>query len=64
MSSAVCILGMNRANYYNDRSSRKRREYLSIAETVTVALCGGSISDPSVQAVSYTQLMLQTEAEV
>lgn len=51
MSSIVCILGMRSATLANVRTSNKARESLSIGETVKVALCGGSISGISVQAL-------------
>lgn len=50
MSSLVCILGMRSATYANVRTSNKAKESLSIAETVKVALAGGSISGLAVQA--------------
>lgn len=51
MSSTVCVLGMKSATYANVRTANKARETLSIGETVKVALCGGSISGLSVQAL-------------
>ena len=58
MSSAVCILGMRSATYANVRTANKARETLSIGETVKVALCGGSISGLSVQAMGMLGLIL------
>ena len=57
MSSAVCVLGMRSATYANVRTSNKARETLSIAETVKVALCGGSISGLAVQAFGMLGLV-------
>ena len=51
MSSIVCVLGMRSATYANVRTANKARESMSIGETVKVALCGGSISGLSVQAL-------------
>ena len=51
MSSIVCVLGMKSATYANVRTANKARETLSIGETVKVALCGGSVSGLSVQAL-------------
>ncbi len=56
MSSFVCILGMRSATYANVRTTNKARKTLSIAETVKVALCGGSISGLSVQAMGLLGL--------
>ena len=58
MSSFVCILGMKSATYANVRTSNKARESLSIGETVKVALCGGSISGLSVQALGMFGLIV------
>lgn len=57
MSSAVCVLGMRSATYANVRTANKARESLSIGETVKVALCGGSISGLSVQAMGMLGLI-------
>ncbi len=58
MSSAVCILGMKSATYANVRTANKARETLNIGETVKVALCGGSISGLSVQAMGLLGLVI------
>ncbi len=58
MSSVVCILGMKSATFANVRTANKARESLSIGETVKVALCGGSISGISVQALGLLGLIL------
>lgn len=58
MSSFVCILGMRSATYANVRTANKARESRSIGETVKVALCGGSISGLSVQALGMLGLLL------
>lgn len=58
MSSIVCILGMKSATFANVRTSNKARESLSIGETVKVALCGGSISGLSVQALGLLGITL------
>ncbi len=58
MSSAVCILGMNSATLANVRTANKARESLSIGQTVSVALCGGSVSGLSVQACGMFGLVL------
>lgn len=58
MSSIVCILGMKSATYANVRTANKAKETLSIAETVKVALSGGSISGISVQALGLLGLTL------
>ena len=50
MSSFICIIGMRSATYANVRTANKARETRSIAETVKVALGGGSISGLGVQA--------------
>lgn len=50
MSSLACIIGMVSATYANVRTANCARETRSIAETVKVALLGGSISGLSVQA--------------
>ncbi len=57
MSSIVCILGMKSATFANVRTANKARETLSIGETVKVALCGGSISGISVQALGLLGLI-------
>lgn len=58
MSSIVCILGMRSATYANVRTSNKALESRSIGETVKVALCGGSISGLSVQALGLFGLLV------
>ena len=58
MSSTVCILGMKSATYANVRTANKAKESLSIGETVKVALCGGSISGLSVQALGLLGMVL------
>ncbi len=58
MSSAVCILGMNSATLANVRTANRARETLSIGQTVSLALCGGSISGLSVQAFGMLGLVL------
>ena len=58
MSSIVCILGMRSATYANVRTANKARESRSIGETVKVALCGGSISGLSVQALGLLGLVV------
>ncbi len=58
MSSIVCVLGMQSATYANVRTANKARKSLSIGETVKVALCGGSISGLSVQAMGLLGLVL------
>ena len=58
MSSCVCILGMRSATYANVRTANTAKETLSIAETVKVALLGGSISGLSVQAFGLLGFML------
>ena len=58
MSSIVCILGMKSATYANVRTANVARETMSIAKTVKVALCGGSISGLSVQAFGLIGLVL------
>ncbi len=57
MSSCACVLGMRSATYANVRTANKARESLSIGETVKVALCGGSISGLSVQALGLLGLV-------
>ncbi|MGN1164775.1 MAG: sodium/proton-translocating pyrophosphatase, partial [Candidatus Ornithospirochaeta sp.] len=57
MSSGACIIGMKSATYANVRTSNKARESLSIGETVKVALCGGSVSGLSVQALGLLGLV-------
>ena len=58
MSSTVCILGMKSATFANVRTANKAKESLSIGETVKVALCGGSISGLSVQALGLLGLLI------
>lgn len=58
MSSIVCVLGMRSATLANVRTSNRAKETLSIGETVKVALCGGSISGLSVQALGLLGLIL------
>ncbi len=58
MSSTVCILGMKSATYANVRTANKAKESLSIGETVKVALCGGSISGLSVQALGLLGIVI------
>lgn len=58
MSSAVCILGMSSATHANVRTANRARETLNVGETVKVALCGGSISGLSVQALGMLGLSL------
>ncbi len=58
MSSFVCILGMRSATYANVRTANKALESRSIGETVKVALCGGSISGLSVQALGLFGLLV------
>lgn len=58
MSSFVCILGMRSATFANVRTTNKAKETMSIGETVKVALCGGSISGLSVQAMGLMGLIL------
>ena len=58
MSSIVCVLGMRSATYANVRTANKAKETMSIAETVKVALCGGSISGLSVQAFGTLGFLL------
>ena len=60
MSSIVCILGMTSATYANVRTANRARETMSIAETVKVALTGGSISGLSVHAFGLIGLTLIT----
>ena len=57
MSSCACVVGMRSATYANVRTANKARETLSIGETVKVALCGGSISGLSVQALGLLGLV-------
>ncbi len=57
MSSAVCVLGMVSATYANVRTANKARESLSIGQTVSIALCGGSVSGLSVQAFGMLGLV-------
>lgn len=57
MSTIVCVLGMKSATYANVRTANKARETKSIGETVKVALCGGSISGLSVQALGLLGLV-------
>ncbi len=57
MSSFTCVLGMKSATYANVRTANKARETMSIGETVKVALCGGSISGLSVQALGLLGLI-------
>lgn len=58
MSSIVCILGMKSATYANVRTANMARKTLSIGKTVKVALCGGSISGLSVQALGLVGLVI------
>lgn len=58
MSSIVCIVGMKSATYANVRTANKARQSLSIGETVKVALCGGSVSGISVQALGLLGLIV------
>ena len=58
MSSLVCVLGMRSATYANVRTSNRAKETLNIGETVKVALCGGSISGLSVQALGMLGLVI------
>ena len=58
MSSTVCILGMKSATFANVRTANKAKESLNIGETVKVALCGGSISGLSVQALGLLGLLI------
>ena len=58
MSSVVCILGMRSATYANVRTANMAKKTGSIGETVKVALCGGSISGLSVQALGLFGLVL------
>ena len=57
MSTIVCVLGMKSATYANVRTANKARESMSIGQTVKVALCGGSISGLSVQALGLIGLV-------
>ncbi len=57
MSSAVCVLGMRSATLANVRTANKARESLSIGQTVSIALCGGSVSGISVQAFGMLGLV-------
>ncbi len=50
MSSAACIIGMSSATYANVRTANQAKKTLSVAETVRVALRGGSICGLGVQA--------------
>ena len=58
MSSVVCILGMKSATYSNVRTANVAKETLSIGKTVKVALCGGSVSGISVQAMGLLGLLV------
>ena len=58
MSSAACIIGMRSATYANVRTANEARNTLSIAQTVKVALRGGSISGLGVQAFGLLGLVL------
>ncbi len=58
MSSAACIIGMRSATYANVRTANEARKTLSIAQTVKVALRGGSISGLGVQAFGLLGLVL------
>ncbi|MGI6215426.1 MAG: sodium-translocating pyrophosphatase [Christensenellales bacterium] len=58
MSSFTCVMGMKSATYANVRTANKARETMSIGETVKVALCGGSISGLSVQALGLLGLVV------
>ena len=60
MSSVVCILGMYSATYANVRTANRALETMSIAETVKVALTGGSISGLSVHAFGLLGLVAIT----
>ncbi|NLL34684.1 MAG: sodium-translocating pyrophosphatase [Clostridiales bacterium] len=58
MSSAACIIGMRSATYANVRTANEARKTLSIAQTVKVALRGGSISGLGVQAFGLLGLVM------
>ena len=58
MSSLACIIGMKSATYANVRTANKARETQNIGQTVKVALCGGSISGISVQALGLLGLLV------
>ena len=58
MSSVVCVLGMKSATYANVRTANVAKETLSIGKTVKVALCGGSVSGLSVQAMGLLGILL------
>ena len=58
MSSTVCILGMKSATYANVRTANTAKKTMSIGETVKVALCGGSISGLSVQALGLLGIVI------
>jgi len=57
MSSAVCVLGMRSATFANVRTANTARESHSIGQTVSIALCGGSVSGLSVQAFGMLGLV-------
>jgi len=50
VSSAACILGMEDSTYANVRTANRARETESLADTLQVALLGGSVPGLSVQA--------------
>lgn len=58
MSSLVCILSMRCATYANVRTANRARESLSIAETVKVALLGGSVAGLAVQSFALMGLVV------
>lgn len=58
MSSTVCVLGMKSATYANVRTANTAKKTMSIGETVKVALCGGSISGLSVQALGLLGIVI------
>ncbi len=58
MSSLACIIGMKSATYANVRTANRARETQNIGQTVKVALCGGSISGISVQALGLLGLLV------
>ena len=61
MSSLACIIGMKSATYANVRTANRARETQNIGQTVKVALCGGSISGISVQALGLLGLLVILE---
>lgn len=58
MSSAACIIGMRSATYANVRTAARADKTRSIGKTVSVALCGGSISGLSVQVLGFFGLLI------